>query len=49
MQKLKFLDNPDLQFILFGGKGGSGKSTSAAKRYWLSQLTLPIHWVTVLT
>ena len=30
MQKLKFLDNPDLQFILFGGKGGSGKSTSAA-------------------
>ena len=30
MQKLKFLDNPDLQFILFGGKGGSGKTTSAA-------------------
>jgi len=30
MQKLKFLENPDLQFILFGGKGGSGKSTSAA-------------------
>lgn len=30
MQKLKFLDNPDLKFILFGGKGGSGKSTSAA-------------------
>jgi arsenite/tail-anchored protein-transporting ATPase len=30
MQKLKFLDNPDLQFILFGGKGGSGKSTGAA-------------------
>ena len=30
MQKLKFLGNPDLQFILFGGKGGSGKSTSAA-------------------
>ena len=30
MQKLKFLENPDLQFILFGGKGGSGKTTSAA-------------------
>jgi len=30
MQKLKFLNNPDLQFILFGGKGGSGKTTSAA-------------------
>jgi len=30
MQKLKFLENPDLQFILFGGKGGSGKSTGAA-------------------
>jgi arsenite-transporting ATPase len=31
MQKnSKFLDNPDLQFILFGGKGGSGKTTSAA-------------------
>jgi len=30
LQKLKFLENPDLQFILFGGKGGSGKSTSAA-------------------
>jgi len=30
MQKLNFLDNPDLQFILFGGKGGSGKTTSAA-------------------
>ena len=30
MQKLKFLDNPDLQLILFGGKGGSGKTTSAA-------------------
>lgn len=30
MQKLKLLDNPDLQVILFGGKGGSGKSTSAA-------------------
>ena len=30
MQKFKFLDNPDLQFILFGGKGGSGKTTSAA-------------------
>jgi len=30
MQKLKFLDNPDLHFILFGGKGGSGKTTSAA-------------------
>jgi len=30
MQKLKFLDNPDLQFILFGGKGGSGKTTSTA-------------------
>ena len=29
MQKLKFLDNPDLQLILFGGKGGSGKSTSS--------------------
>jgi len=25
-----FLSNPDLRFILFGGKGGSGKTTSAA-------------------
>lgn len=30
MKNSKFLDNPDLQFILFGGKGGSGKTTSAA-------------------
>ena len=25
-----FLSNPDLRFILFGGKGGTGKTTSAA-------------------
>jgi len=30
MQKYKFLANPDLHFLLFGGKGGSGKTTSAA-------------------
>ena len=26
----KFLSNPNLKFIMFGGKGGSGKTTSAA-------------------
>lgn len=30
MQNAKFLDNLDLQLILFGGKGGSGKTTSSA-------------------
>jgi arsenite-transporting ATPase len=30
MQKSKFLDNPGLQLILFGGKGGSGKTISSA-------------------
>jgi len=25
-----FLNNPDLRFVLFGGKGGTGKTTSAA-------------------
>ncbi|OIN96250.1 hypothetical protein AUJ66_06800 [Candidatus Desantisbacteria bacterium CG1_02_38_46] len=30
MPNSKFLCNPDLQFIIFAGKGGSGKTTSSA-------------------
>jgi len=30
MQRAKFLDNPGLKLILFGGKGGSGKTISSA-------------------
>ncbi|HHT9134695.1 MAG TPA: ArsA family ATPase, partial [Candidatus Avalokitesvara rifleensis] len=30
MNKTRFLKNKNLEFILFGGKGGSGKTTSAA-------------------
>ena len=29
-----FLSNPDLRFILFGGKGGTGKTTCAAAAAW---------------
>ncbi len=32
-----FLDNPDRRYIMFGGKGGLGKTTfSAATAYWLA-------------
>jgi arsenite/tail-anchored protein-transporting ATPase len=29
-----FLTNPDLRFVLFGGKGGAGKTTAAAATAW---------------
>lgn len=33
-----FLNNPDRRYIMFGGKGGLGKTTfSAATAYWLAQ------------
>lgn len=33
-----FLQNPDRRYIMFGGKGGLGKTTfSAATAYWLAQ------------
>jgi arsenite-transporting ATPase len=33
-----FLGNPDVKYILFGGKGGLGKTTlSAATSYWLAK------------
>lgn len=36
--KVQFLENPQLNFIIFGGKGGSGKTTSAcAAALYLSQ------------
>ena len=32
-----FLKNPDRRYIMFGGKGGLGKTTfSAATGYWLA-------------
>src|SRR5438552_17187388 len=32
-----FASNPDVKYILFGGKGGLGKTTlSAATAYWLA-------------
>ena len=32
-----FLNNPDRRYIMFGGKGGLGKTTfSAATAYWLA-------------
>ncbi len=35
--KQAFLDNPDRRYIMFGGKGGLGKTTfSAATAYWLA-------------
>lgn len=35
--KQVFLDNPDRRYIMFGGKGGLGKTTfSAATAYWLA-------------
>jgi arsenite-transporting ATPase len=36
--KQVFLDNPDRRYIMFGGKGGLGKTTfSAATAFWLAQ------------
>src|SRR6266542_3445475 len=36
--KETFLQNPDRRYIMFGGKGGLGKTTfSAATAYWLAQ------------
>src|SRR5512138_3349124 len=33
-----FLNNPDRRYIMFGGKGGLGKTTfSAATAYWLAK------------
>src|SRR3990172_6696330 len=33
-----FLKNPDRRYIMFGGKGGLGKTTfSAAPAYWLAK------------
>ena len=33
-----FLQNPDRRYIMFGGKGGLGKTTfSAATAYWLAR------------
>src|ERR671924_348493 len=33
-----FLQNPDRRYIMFGGKGGLGKTTfSAATAYWLAK------------
>ena len=35
---IRFLENPQLNFIIFGGKGGSGKTTLAcAAALYLSQ------------
>lgn len=30
LEDIDFLANPNLKFIIFGGKGGSGKTTTAA-------------------
>ena len=33
-----FASNPEIKYILFGGKGGLGKTTlSAATAYWLAR------------
>lgn len=41
LEDIEFLANPNLKFIIFGGKGGSGKTTSAAATaLYLSRVNL---------